>query len=210
MNTSILSEGYEEWKSLLLIHKFAVDEINTKLKILNEEFQLIHSYNPIEHIKARVKTPKSIVEKLTRRGYEVSLENAKEYIDDIAGLRVICSFTSDIYTLYDLLEQQSDIEVIKVKDYIGNPKPNGYQSLHMIVKIPVFLTNKVENVTVEIQIRTIAMDFWASLEHKIYYKFNKTVPCSLTGQLKECADIVTDLDKKMLQIKRDIEENYNV
>lgn len=204
MEPAIVPTSSTEWHNLMLIHKFALDEINTKLEILNEDFQLIHHHNPIEHLKSRVKTPESIAEKLKRKGYAVTVDNAKEYIHDISGIRIICSFTSDIYTLCDLITNQNDVKVIKVKDYIENPKPNGYQSLHLLVEIPVFLTNRTEHVKVEIQIRTIAMDFWASLEHKIYYKFDKTVPQNITDQLKECASVITHLDSKMLQLKHEI------
>ncbi|MGF7057785.1 putative GTP pyrophosphokinase [Brassicibacter mesophilus] len=190
-----------EWNNLILIYRFALREVNTKLNILNEEFQFIHSHNPIEHIKSRVKSTDSIIAKLKRKGHEVTFENAKKYIHDIAGIRIICSFTSDIYTIYELIEKQSDVKIIEIKDYIKKPKPNGYQSLHLIVEIPVFLSDRTIPVKVEIQIRTIAMDFWASLEHKIFYKFNKFVPEGITDQLKECADVITHLDYKMLDIK---------
>jgi putative GTP pyrophosphokinase len=206
LETALLTTDILEWKSLMLIYKFALDEINTKLKILNEEFQLIHSHNPIEHIKSRIKSPESIADKLMRKGYEVTLENAKEHIQDIAGIRIICSFISDIYDIYDMIANQTDVNVIKVKDYIKCPKPNGYQSLHLLVEIPVFLTDRIEHVMVEIQIRTIAMDFWASLEHKIYYKFHKEVPKNITDQLNECARVIAQLDSKMLNIKDEIEE----
>ncbi|MFT9495592.1 GTP pyrophosphokinase [Anaerosolibacter sp.] len=190
-----------EWKNLILIYKFALKEIDTKLNILNEEFQFIHAHNPIEHIKSRVKTTDSIISKLKRKGHGVTIEDAKEHIHDIAGVRIICSFTSDIYTIYDLIKNQSDVKIVEVKDYIKNPKPNGYQSLHLIVEIPIFLSDRSEPVKVEIQIRTIAMDFWASLEHKIFYKFNKAVPEGITDQLKECADVVSNLDHRMLSIR---------
>ena len=195
-----------EWKNMILIYRFALKEVETKLNILNEEFQFIHLHNPIEHIKSRIKSPESIISKLIRRNYEVSIENAKSYITDIAGIRIICSFTSDIYAIYDLIKKHSDIRVFEVKDYIQNPKPNGYQSLHLLLEIPVFLSDRTEQVKVEIQIRTIAMDFWASLEHKIFYKFNKVVPEEITNQLKECADMIAHLDDKMLYIKNEIEQ----
>ncbi len=202
MSNSITTEEFNQWRKLLLTYKFALKEINTKLNIINEEFTSIHSSNPIEHIKSRVKEISSIMEKLKRKGYEPSIENAKRYIKDIAGIRVICSFTTDIYTLYDLIKQQDDIEVVKIKDYIKNPKSNGYQSLHMLIKIPVFLTETTKKVSVEIQIRTIAMDFWASLEHKIYYKYQKGVPNGVGEQLKECAKLINDLDRRMLEIRK--------
>ena len=180
-------------------------EVATKLNILNEEFEFFHLHNPIEHIKSRVKSMESLQEKLIRRGYKVTIENAKHFINDIAGARIICSFTSDIYTIYELIKKHSDLKVAEVKDYIKYPKPNGYQSLHLLVEVPVFLSDRVEEVRVEIQIRTIAMDFWASLEHRIFYKFNKDVPEEITNQLKECADMINHLDHKMLSIKNEIE-----
>jgi putative GTP pyrophosphokinase len=202
----ITPDTLNEWRSLLLVHKFALDQVETKLNILNEEFQMIHMHNPIEHIKSRVKTPESISDKLHRKGYELTIENARNYINDIAGIRIICSFVSDIYTIYDLIERQNDIEIICVKDYIKNPKPNGYRSLHLIAEIPVVLTDSTVKVKVEIQIRTIAMDFWASLEHKIYYKFDKTVPSKFTDEIKDCARIISLLDEKMLQLNNEIEK----
>lgn len=196
----------DEWTNVLLVYKFALDEINTKLKILNEEFTLIHSHNPIEHIKSRIKKPKSIIEKLQRKGLEFSTKNIETYINDVAGIRITCSFLSDIYKIYDLLNQQDDIYTIKVKDYIKNPKPNGYKSLHMIVEIPIFLASETKRVKVEIQIRTVAMDFWASLEHKIYYKYNKKVPKEILESLNEASATVNSLDFKMENIKDQIEQ----
>ena len=195
-----------DWRECLLIYKFALDEIQTKLNILNEEFMIIHKHNPIEHIKSRVKTVESITEKLTRRGYDVSIENAEEYLNDIAGIRIVCSFNSDIYTIYELLRKQSDIHIIEVKDYIKNPKPNGYRSLHLIIEIPVYLSDGPRRVRAEIQIRTIAMDFWASLEHKIYYKFNKSIPIEIIDEIKECADMVNYLDDRILKINEKVNQ----
>jgi putative GTP pyrophosphokinase len=200
-----MEEKITEWKNFLFIYKFALDEIDTKLTILNEEFQFVHQHNPIEHIKSRIKSPESIREKLKRKGLDITIENAREHIHDIAGVRVMCSFVSDIYKIYEIIGKQDDIRVLRVKDYIKKPKPNGYQSLHLIVEVPVFLSNRTEHVKVEIQIRTVAMDFWASLEHKIYYKFDKTVPSHLTDQLKEAAETVRYLDKKMKKIKDEME-----
>jgi putative GTP pyrophosphokinase len=194
-----------EWKDKLFIYKFALEEINTKLNILNGEFQFIHNHNPIEHMKSRIKSPGGIVKKLQRKGLAVTVENAQEYIHDIAGVRITCSFNSDIYTLYEAICRQDDIEVVRVKDYIKNPKPNGYRSLHLIVTVPVFLSNGTEKVQVEIQIRTIAMDFWASLEHKIYYKFEKEIPDELQMELKKAAEAAHFLDEKMKAINDEVE-----
>ena len=190
----------------MLAYKFSLDEVSTKINILEEEFQLIHEYNPIEHVSTRLKSPESILRKALRKNIELSLPSIKENMQDIAGIRINCSFTSDIYKISDMIQKQQDIEVVWCKDYIKNPKPNGYRSLHLILKIPVFLSDRVENVFVEVQIRTIAMDFWASLEHKIFYKYNKTVPEKITKELKEAADSANELDQKMENLHHEINE----
>ncbi|MUT66697.1 GTP pyrophosphokinase family protein [Paenibacillus sp. NEAU-GSW1] len=193
-------EQLKQWAHFFLTYKFALDEVETKLNILNEEFQFIHDYNPIEHVKTRIKTPESVMEKLRRKNLDISIEHAKTHIRDIAGVRVICSFSTDIYQILNMISEQSDVKVIEVKDYVKDPKPNGYKSVHLIAEIPVFLTNRIENVLVEIQIRTSAMDFWASLEHKIFYKFNEGIPAEIQQQLKESADMIDLLDQRMLSI----------
>ena len=160
----------------MFLYNAALKEVATKLEILNDEFQHVHKYNPIEHIKTRIKSPESIVKKLKRYGFETSVENMVKEINDIAGVRLICSFTSDIYRLAEMIGNQSDLKVISIKDYIKKPKESGYKSFHMIVSVPVYLSDSVVETKVEIQIRTIAMDFWASLEHKIYYKLEGHAP----------------------------------
>lgn len=195
----------EEWKYLFVIHKFGMEEIITKLNILNEEYDFLHDYNPIEHLETRIKSPEKTVEKLIRQGFPVSPKSAHANLHDIGGIRVVCSFVEDIYVIYDNLLKQTDLEIIGVKDYIKYPKENGYRSLHLLVSVPVFLTTKMEKVVIEVQIRTIAMDFWASLEHKIYYKKGKIVPKSVTDSLTECAELAALLDGKMENIKREIE-----
>jgi len=190
----------------MLAYKFALDEVSTKLNILEEEFQLIHEYNPIEHINTRLKTPESILKKAIRKDIDLSPSSIKKNMRDIAGIRINCSFNSDIYKLSEMIQKQKDIEVIDYKDYILNPKPNGYRSLHLILKIPVFMSDRVEHVFVEMQIRTIAMDFWASLEHKIFYKFNKAVPEKMLNELKEAAESANELDAKMEILHREINE----
>lgn len=194
----------DNWKEVILIYSSALKQIGTKLEILNDEFQHVHSYNPIEHIKSRIKTSESIVKKLRRYGYESTISNMVEYINDIAGIRVICSFMSDIYRIADMISNQRDIKVISVKDYLKNPKPSGYRSYHMIVTVPVYLSDRIVDTKVEIQIRTVAMDFWASLEHKIYYKFEGNAPGYISRDLRECSDIVSMLDAKMLQLNEAI------
>lgn len=208
MDLPIFYDQKDEWSNALLLYDAALKEINTKLEILNNEFKLYHQYNPIEHITSRIKTPQSIAKKLRHNGRELTIENIIKYVNDVAGIRIICSFTSDIYRIADLIAKQGDIKVLKVKDYITNPKENGYKSYHMIVSVPVFLTNRTVDTKVEIQIRTIAMDFWASLEHKIYYKFEGNAPDHIKKELKECSEIVSYLDQKMLSLNEEIRK-YN-
>ena len=197
----------ETWQEVILVYNAALKQINTKLEILNDEFQHVHQYNPIEHIKSRIKTSESIVKKLRRHGYESTIENMVKYVNDIAGIRVICSFTSDIYRIAEMIRLQNDIHVIAVKDYIRLPKASGYKSYHMLVTVPVFLSDRTVDVKVEIQIRTVAMDFWASLEHKLRYK--KDIPADtaedIARQLQECAAVVSRTDRQMLEIRKQIE-----
>ena len=156
----------DEWARAMFLYDAALKELNTRLDIWNKEFKLIHQYNPIEHVTSRIKSPQSIAKKMRKRDLELNIRNIMDYINDIAGIRIICSFTADIYRIADLLEEQADIKILKIKDYIQQPKENGYMSYHMIVAVPVALSSGVVDTKVEIQIRTIAMDFWASLEHR--------------------------------------------
>lgn len=199
-------EDVDSWKTIMFLYSSALKEVGTKLEILNDEFQHVHQYNPIEHIKTRIKTAESIVKKLKRYGYETSIENMVKYVNDIAGVRLICSFTSDIYKLAEMIGNQSDLKVLSIKDYIKNPKPSGYKSYHMLVSVPIFLSDSVVDTKVEIQIRTIAMDFWASLEHKIYYKFEGNAPEYISRDLRECAEMVSTLDDKMLSLNEAIQD----
>ncbi len=196
----------DSWKTTILLYNSALKEVGTKLEILNDEFQHVHQYNPIEHIKSRIKTPESIVKKLKKRGYESTIENMVKHVNDIAGIRIICSFASDIYRIADMLAKQSDIRVHSIKDYIRNPKESGYKSYHMIVSVPIFLSDGSADTKVEIQIRTVAMDFWASLEHKINYKYEGEVPEHIKRELSECAEMVSDLDAKMMSLNEEIKE----
>lgn len=193
----------DKWLEVNLVYTAAMKQIITKLEILNDEFQA-HKYNPIEHIKSRIKSPDSIVKKLKKDGYESTIENMVKYVKDIAGVRVICSFTSDIYRIAEILASQSDIHVLSVKDYLKNPKPSGYQSYHMIVTVPVYLSDKMVDVKVEIQIRTVALDFWASLEHKIKYKFEGNAPQHIKESLVYCAQMISALDDEMLSLNNEI------
>ena len=195
----------DSWKEVTLIYNSALKQISTKLEILNDEFQHVHRYNPIEHIKGRIKTPESIVKKLKKHGYESTINNMIRYVNDIAGIRVICSFASDIYQIAEMISNQSDIKVLSVKDYIVNPKASGYKSYHMLVSVPVYLSDRIEDTKVEIQIRTVAMDFWASLEHKIHYKFEGNAPEHIKEELVECARMVSDLDARMLALNEEIQ-----
>lgn len=197
--------GVNSWEEVMLLYKSALKQIETKLEILNDEFQHVHQYNPIEHIKARIKSSQSIVKKLKKNGYESTIENMVNHVKDIAGVRVICSFTSDIYRIADMIENQKDINVISVKDYITYPKASGYKSYHMIVTVPVYLSDRIVDTKVEIQIRTVAMDFWASLEHKIHYKFEGNVPQHIKNELVECAKMVSDLDVRMRSLNEEVQ-----
>jgi len=193
------------WTEVILVYTAALKEIGTKLEILNDEFKHVHRYNPIEHIKSRIKTSESIVKKLKRHGYESTIENMVQYVNDIAGVRVICSFTSDIYRIAEMISNQNDIKILSIKDYIKNPKESGYKSYHMLVSIPIFLSDRKVDTKVEIQIRTVAMDFWASLEHKIRYKFEADAPQHIKDELVECARMVSDLDARMLSLNDEIQ-----
>lgn len=195
----------ESWTEVILTYNSALKEIETKLEILNDEFQHAHRYNPIEHIKSRIKSSESIVKKLKRYGYESTIENMVEYVNDIAGIRVICSFTSDIYRIAEIISNQNDIRVLMIKDYIKNPKPSGYKSYHMLVSVPVYLSDRIVNAKVEVQIRTVAMDFWATLEHKINYKFEGNVPQHIKDELVDCSRMVSELDGKMLSLNEQIQ-----
>ncbi len=175
----------------------ATREIATKLENLNDEFKLTRDRNPIHLIQTRVKTPKSIMDKLQRRGCPLTVDSAREHLTDIAGIRVICSYVDDIYLIADLLLSQDDIELVRATDYIKAPKPNGYRSLHLIITVPVFLSDRAERVKAEVQIRTVAMDFWASLEHELAYKLAGGETEEVSRELKACADVIADTDRRM-------------
>jgi putative GTP pyrophosphokinase len=193
-------EEVDRWEETMFLYDSALKKMTLKAKIMNDEFVHRYRYNPIEHIKSRLKTADSIVRKLQQDGYEVTIDNMNTKLSDIAGVRIICSFTSDIYQIADTISRQEDITVLYVKDYIKNPKPNGYKSYHMVVSVPIFLSNCRRDMKVEVQIRSVAMDFWASLEHKIAYKFEGDAPEGLLKDLKSCADMVDMLDNKMYSL----------
>jgi len=194
----------DEFQRFLREYEFGMREVETKISILRDEFTHHHAYNPIEHVKSRLKTPDSIVEKIARKGIaEPDFERIRTEITDIAGVRVTCSFVADVYRLFDLLTAQDDVTVVTVKDYIATPKANGYKSLHAIIEVPVFLSTGALSVPVEVQFRTIAMDFWASLEHKIYYKFSNQVPSHLVESLTDAAEAAAELDSRMERLHRE-------
>lgn len=206
MNLPMFYNQAEEWNRALLLYDAALKEVNTKIEILNNEFKAIHQYNPIEHVTSRIKSAESIAKKIRHSSRELTVENIVKYVNDVAGIRIICSFTSDIYQIASAIAKQNDVKILKVKDYITQPKANGYMSYHMIVAVPIFLSNEVVETKVEIQIRTIAMDFWASLEHKIYYKFEGNAPEYIRKELRECADIASYLDQKMLSLNEAVKK----
>lgn len=189
-----------ELKLKSIVYGAAIKEITTKIEILRDDFKLKNKYNPIEHIKSRTKTPESIIAKAKKKDIPLTIEDISNGIKDIAGVRIICSFTEDIYRIAKILEENIDMNVVEIKDYIANPKPSGYSSYHMIVEFPVCLTTGIVIVPVEIQIRTIAMDFWASLEHKIKYKYDGEIPEYVKEDLRECSKKIKSLDNKMLSL----------
>ena len=188
------SQGFETFRHA---YRAAIKEVRTKIEILSEDFAVRHDYNPIHHMERRLKSPESIEEKLQRYGKEISIESARENIMDIAGIRVVCNFIDDVYAIADMLMEQNDITLIAKKDYIENPKDNGYRSLHLVLSVPVFLLNGCESVPVEVQIRTVAMDFWAWLEVYMIYKIGKELTTKINFELKACAEVSAKLDKRM-------------
>ena len=201
----ILVSQARQFQQVMMMYTCAIREVKTKLEVLNDELSVRNQRNPIEMIKSRVKKPMSIVEKLQRRGLPISLESMVDHLDDVAGIRVICSFVDDIYEVADMLVRQDDITVVAIKDYIKNPKPNGYRSYHMIVEIPVFFSDCKKPMRVEVQIRTIAMDFWASLDHQLKYKKEVLNEKEISEELRQCAEVIAQTDQKMYEIRQQIE-----
>jgi len=206
----LVSDDLEGFKMKYLrmqhLYQSATREVSTKLEILDDEFQLIHKRNPIHHMQSRIKSVKSIIEKLYRKDFDISIESAKENLFDIAGIRVVCYYIEDIYMIAKMLIEQDDIELVRETDYIKNPKPNGYRSLHLVVRVPVFYSSGKEQVPVEIQTRTIAMDFWASLEHQLRYKNIDNIPPEVVKELQDCANTIAETDLRMQRIYKTIEE----
>ena len=193
-------EEFTKIKKELILYGCALKATLSKIDILYEDYKSFHDYNPIEHIKSRIKSPESIAEKLYKKGYELTANNAVKRLDDIAGARIICSFSKDIYEVAETLKRQSDINCIRECDYIAQPKESGYRSYHLIISLPIFLVSGTRRIKVEIQLRTEAMDFWASLEHKVRYKYNGNIPGHLSDELKTCADKINELDERMFLI----------
>lgn len=204
-----LKKFKHEITRFMMTYKFALDAMETRIEILVQEFEMLHEYNPIEHTKSRLKSPESIFQKLIRKGGDMSFDGIRASVKDVAGMRITCSFVSDIYVISNMLKNQGDLKVLGEKDYIKHPKPNGYQSLHLLIEVPVHMSDREESVCIEVQIRTIAMDFWASLEHKIFYKFNEgnqAVPARLLEELKQAAVAASALDRQMEQLHAEIAE----
>lgn len=190
----------------LMRYQFALDEVTTKISILRKEFEQAHDHSPIEHVRTRSKSVESLFAKVARLSCPPTLEDIEAQIRDIAGIRIVCPFISDVYWISDMLTAQPDVTVLEVEDYITKPKPNGYRSLHLIIQVPVFLSDRTEHVPVELQIRTIAMDFWASVEHSIYYKYDGTVPPTLLGELHHAAGTAAALDQTMGRLRNEVRE----
>ena len=201
-----VQENLKPVNTMMAYYQCAIMEVETKFKVLSEQYSLEYDRNPIESIKTRVKSMESLLKKIRCKNIPLTIDAIEENIQDIAGVRVICAFQDDIYKLAKCFLDQDDVILIQKKDYIANPKPSGYRSLHLIVKTPIFLKEGKKMITVEVQLRTIAMDFWASLEHKIYYKFEGQAPEYISRELKECADMVSALDDKMLSLNEAILE----
>lgn len=201
-----LKEARETFVRLRLHYQFGIEEILTKINILRQEFEATHAYSPIEHVRSRLKSPESLIDKVARTGCGPDEDAIRARVRDIAGIRITCSFLPDVYWIAQMLCQQPDVTLVEKRDYIAHPKPNGYQSLHLIVQVPVFLSDRTENIVVEIQIRTIAMDFWASVEHKLFYKYDRELPPHLVAVLDDAARVATELDQRMARLREEIQE----
>jgi len=192
----------KEINNILLKYDYALEILKVEISYLIKEYELKHNYNPVEHIKTRIKTIDSITNKLNKKGYELNLENIQKYIHDVIGIRIICSFLSDVYDIVNLIKNFKHIIVVEEKNYIINPKNSGYTSYHLIIKMPIYLNNSIEHIEAEIQIRTVAMDFWASLDHKIQYKFSSFIPEEVKKEMYNYAVDIKNLDCKMLELNK--------
>ena len=203
---SRLFHSYQELLEMQQLYNAAIKEIETKLDILNDEFKVRYMRNPIHHVESRLKSPQSILNKLDRRQFEISLASAKKNLNDIAGIRVVCCYIDDVYRVADMLLRQADLKLVELKDYIKQPNFNGYRSLHLDIEVPIYLAERTEYVTVEVQLRTVAMDFWASLEHDLRYKSDKSIPHEIVEEMLQCADEIARIDQKMQSIYERIQE----
>ena len=205
MTVLFSTEEFNKLKTDLVLYRCALNNVKQRVDTLLEDFINLQQSNPIEHVKARIKSFESIAEKLHRRGFDVTAESACKNLHDIAGIRCICSYADDIHLVARILRRQADIKILIEKDYISDPKPSGYRSYHLIIEVPVYLTDRTEYLPVEMQIRTQAMDFWATLEHKVRYKYNNIVPPEIAASLRECADQIIKLDGRMYNIKEKLD-----
>ncbi len=194
----------EEVTRMRSLYEFGIAEVLTKVQILRREFEQDHDYSPIEHVRQRVKSVDGILDKAERLGCNPTIDCIRQHIVDIAGIRITGTFVSDLYWVADMLARQPDLTVRTVKDYVVKPKANGYRSLHLILEVPVFLSNHTENIPVELQIRTMAMDFWASIEHKLFYKYHKDMPPALAAELTDAATLAADLDERMGRLRDEV------
>lgn len=202
----MLFTDYQEYLQTQHLYSAALKGLHSRLDILNDEFKVLYSRNPIHHIESRLKSPASIVAKLQRKGADINLENAKKYVNDIAGIRVVCCYIDDVYQVEKMILRQTGMRLIKRQDYIAEPNYNGYRSLHLDLELPVFLSDHTERVGVEVQIRTVAMDFWASLEHDLRYKKDTTLlPEGFNDEMLACADRIAEIDAKMQEMHRHLE-----
>ncbi len=199
----------EQWNQVPTLYQLALKELENKMKVIETEWKMRDGYCPIEHTKTRIKSVNSIIKKLERKGIGVTIENAITQIFDVAGMRIVCAFVNDIYMILEHLKERNDLRIIEIKDYIANPKPNGYQSLHVILQVPLVLFEDTCWINVEIQLRTLAMDFWASMEHIIFYKYDKEVPPHVLQELTNVALAADDLDKKMFALRKEV-QSYSV
>lgn len=195
-------KNLNDFMQMSFVYESAMGIMRTKLDVLQKEYSLAHGYNPIHTIESRLKKPLSIVNKLRRKNLEISIDAVRRNLKDVAGMRIICNYKNDVYTIVEVLKRQLDVSVVEEKDYIKSPKENGYRSYHLVVTVPVYFTNRAETVPIEIQIRTIAMDFWASLEHKLRYKKDRKMSFGLQERLKACAEITDKLDEEMQNINK--------
>ena len=204
LNSSAALKKIKDFSKIMMMYNCAIREVRTKFEVLNDELSTTTKRNPIQMIKSRVKKPVSILNKLNRLGYEINMDSLMNKLHDVAGVRVICSFIDDIYRVADMFSSQDDVTILEIKDYIKNPKPSGYRSYHMIIEVPVFFSNKKQNIQVEVQLRTIAMDFWASLEHTMKYKQKVDNAEEIALELKDCADLISEADARMQSISNKI------